>query len=474
MPTSGTKWPEGYKGLVSAVKPDAPYLIVDSTTCNNSITLSWSFNDNNCIPISSYNIYQNGVIIQNVPYTTTSTTISDLAYCISYSFYITSLSNTTESIPSNTVFYGPNISTPSNISGIAGDTSCQISWSPPSITCVDSSIISYNGQVNGFPMVTNITSPHVFTGLTNGTTYTFNIYTVSIINGVTSISCPATITLTPNFYYTSNILGISGTSGGYKYVYFSNTGTSNIPANITFNLSNSYVSSVYVVCVGGGGGGGGGGNLTSSTDSGRGGGGAGCGVIQISSPVTNSAYTFNIGYGGNGGIGDENDGSNGSLSNLLSPTTTVLINCTNGNGGKSGPGGSTGGAGGQQTVPSVANFGGNGGQDPGDNGQNSNTTVSGGALSMTGLTSLPFPPFSTTYGGGGGCGNANSNGGTAGNYGTAGSGTAASGVVPLGTGETATTPGGGAGGAGWITDATNYSGGKGGPGLIGFWWQPLF
>ena len=105
MPTSGTKWPEGYKGLVSAVKPGAPDLIVDSTTCN-SITLSWSFNDNNCIPISSYNIYQNGVIIQNVPYTTTSTTISGLTTG-TYSFYITSISNTTESPNSYTVIYVP-------------------------------------------------------------------------------------------------------------------------------------------------------------------------------------------------------------------------------------------------------------------------------------------------------------------------------------------------------------------------------
>jgi hypothetical protein len=104
MPTSGTKWPEGYKGFVSAVSPYAPYLIVDSTICN-SITLSWNVLDNNCIPISSYNIYQNGVIIQNVPYTTTSITISGLTQDTRYSFYVTSLSNTIESSPSNTILF---------------------------------------------------------------------------------------------------------------------------------------------------------------------------------------------------------------------------------------------------------------------------------------------------------------------------------------------------------------------------------
>ena len=460
MNNSTDKWPvnykglDGFSGLVSALTPDAPVLTLDSITCN-SVTLSWDVSNNNCIPISSYNIYQNGILIQTQPYIT-STTINGLVSYTSYSFYVTSVSNTTESLPSNTVY---NIGfVPTNISGIAGDTSCKISWSPP----LNIAVIGYNGQVNGGTIITNITSPYVFTGLTNGTTYTFNIYTVATINGVTSsISCPATITLTPKSYYTSSISGTAGTSGGYNYVYFSNPSSA---ATITFNLSSSYVSSIGIISVGGGGGGGSGSSVNGSHDSGRGGGGAGCGVIQLTPPIINSLYTFNVGSGGLGGS-TGNDGTSGGISNLISPSSTTLINCTSGGGGSYGPG--FVGSGGQQTVPSAANFGGNGG-DTQQNGNNSNTIAS--PLSVPG--SLPIP-FSSSYGGGGGGSDQGQNGGSAGSYGNRGIAYAAS----DNNGQNAASPGGGGGGAGNNNASSGtfyYSGGNGGPGLIGFWWQPLF
>lgn len=109
MNNSTDKWPQGYKGFVSAVKPYQPYLIVDSNTCN-SVTLSWIDISNNCIPISNYNIYQNGVIVKNVPYPITSTTINGLTIGTSYSFYVTSLSNTIESFPSNIVLFNNTLS----------------------------------------------------------------------------------------------------------------------------------------------------------------------------------------------------------------------------------------------------------------------------------------------------------------------------------------------------------------------------
>jgi hypothetical protein len=101
MPTSGTGWPEGYKGFVSALKPPTPVLTLDSSIAC-SLTLSWTFTNNDCIPISSYNIYINGQLYINVPYTTTIITINDLPNG-NYSFYVTSLSNTIESDNSNTI-----------------------------------------------------------------------------------------------------------------------------------------------------------------------------------------------------------------------------------------------------------------------------------------------------------------------------------------------------------------------------------
>jgi hypothetical protein len=102
MSNSGTKWPEGYKGFVSAIVPVPPVLTLVSYT-NSSVTLSWSDVKNDCLPISSYNIFQNGSIVQTVSYTVTNTTISGLFSGTSYSLYITSVSNTISSDSSNII-----------------------------------------------------------------------------------------------------------------------------------------------------------------------------------------------------------------------------------------------------------------------------------------------------------------------------------------------------------------------------------
>ena len=102
MNNSLNKWPQGYKGFVSAVVPASPVLTLDASS-NFSVTLSWTVSNNVCVPISSFNIYQNGVLISVIPYPLTSTTIFNLQNNLQYTFYITSVSNTTQSSTSNTV-----------------------------------------------------------------------------------------------------------------------------------------------------------------------------------------------------------------------------------------------------------------------------------------------------------------------------------------------------------------------------------
>jgi hypothetical protein len=109
MNNSTNKWPEGYKGFVSALKPEAPILNLKSYT-DTSVTLSWNNVSNKCIPISSYNIYQNGVIIKNVSYTVTSIIITGLNPQTVFFFNVRALSNMVESTSSNTVFI--NLSNP--------------------------------------------------------------------------------------------------------------------------------------------------------------------------------------------------------------------------------------------------------------------------------------------------------------------------------------------------------------------------
>jgi len=103
MNNSTDKWPVNYKGLVSAVKPVAPYLMIDLS--GNIAILTWKPIYTSCIPISSFNIYENGILIKNVPYTTTSITVQ---ICNGNTiFYVTSLSGVIESDPSNVVDANP-------------------------------------------------------------------------------------------------------------------------------------------------------------------------------------------------------------------------------------------------------------------------------------------------------------------------------------------------------------------------------
>ena len=103
MSNSLNKWPQGYKGLISAVTPEAPVLTLISYT-STSVALSWTdISNNNCIPISSYNIYQNGILIETQPYTITSTTINNLSSGTTYNFYITSVSTNIQSEQSNQI-----------------------------------------------------------------------------------------------------------------------------------------------------------------------------------------------------------------------------------------------------------------------------------------------------------------------------------------------------------------------------------
>ena len=142
------KWPEGYKGLVSAITPSAPVLSLDSTTISYA-SLSWIYNFNLCIPISSFRVYQNEVLVQVVPYPITSTTIYNLDICTNYSFYVTAVSNTTPSSPSNSVeVYLIYPLPPTITSGIVNNTTITINWIP-NISCgvISSYLLYENGTL---------------------------------------------------------------------------------------------------------------------------------------------------------------------------------------------------------------------------------------------------------------------------------------------------------------------------------------
>ena len=92
-------WRAKEASLVS-IAPPPPVLTLDSYVGTTAV-MSWTIVSNECLPISSYNIYKNGELLTTVRYTTTSITINNVVS--TDTFYVTSLSDTIESLPSNTI-----------------------------------------------------------------------------------------------------------------------------------------------------------------------------------------------------------------------------------------------------------------------------------------------------------------------------------------------------------------------------------
>ena len=100
MNNSTDKWPINYKEFVSAVKPEPPTILI------NGLTLSWTFINNCVVPISSFNIYVNDIFFTNIVYTNTSSQVLTFSLLnINDKIFVTTISRTIESNPSNIVFY---------------------------------------------------------------------------------------------------------------------------------------------------------------------------------------------------------------------------------------------------------------------------------------------------------------------------------------------------------------------------------
>jgi len=100
MNNSTDKWPQNYKGFVSATTPLPPVLTLITNT-QTTATISWTNVNNVCLPITEYIIYKNNIIILRVPYTIL-TVIIDLQTGDNL-INVKSVSTTIESDYSNTI-----------------------------------------------------------------------------------------------------------------------------------------------------------------------------------------------------------------------------------------------------------------------------------------------------------------------------------------------------------------------------------
>jgi hypothetical protein len=101
MSNSLNKWPQGYKGFTSSISASPPVLSFVKDT--NSVILSWTNTNSQCVTIASYNIYENNVLVNSVSSQITTSQINNLISKNTYTFYVTSVTSgsAAESNPSN-------------------------------------------------------------------------------------------------------------------------------------------------------------------------------------------------------------------------------------------------------------------------------------------------------------------------------------------------------------------------------------
>jgi len=314
---------------------------------------------------------------------------------------------------------------PTGVSASAGNAQATVSFTAPT-DVGGSAITGFRAQSNTGVGASGSSSPITVTGLSNGTSYTFNVWAINAFGY--SAPSDASTAVSPFAQGQQEYT----TAGSYTWV---------APAGVT---------SVSIVAIGGGGSGG---------LSRHGGGGSGLGYKNNYSVTPGASYTVVVGASGYISAGNLN-GVDGGDSYFVS--TSVVKG--GGGGGNGAPGTYTGDGGGNggSGVGSGTNYpnwsgGGGAGGYSGNGGDGSGNATSAGSAGAGG------------GGGGGGGGNGCAGGGGVGRYGegSSGAGGAAGGSGSGGGGGSSGTNGsynvGGVfgGGCGQASSGNQHTGGKG-------------
>jgi hypothetical protein len=189
-----------WAALKSATPPPLNPTGITATAGTAQTTVSWA----QVTGATSYTVYYGttaGVSKANATnsvtnVTTTTTIVPNMINGTTYYFVVTAVNGNGESIVSNEVSATP-LANPSGIQVTAGDGQVTITWTPGA---GDTSYNVYYSTIAGQETtagvkVANATSPQVITGLTDATTYYFEVIAVNA-SGVSSVS--AEKSATPN------------------------------------------------------------------------------------------------------------------------------------------------------------------------------------------------------------------------------------------------------------------------------------
>lgn len=195
--------------------PGAP-VNLNATTTSTTATLNWLAPSSNGSPIAGYKVYDSsgniydssGNVLTDTGsiYTTTGTTSYIITGLTSklYTFTVKAANSAGNSSASSISLTPGTPGTPTSLTVVPGDASVVLTWSAPLAgpPVQTSYKIIYAGIT-----ILNSVSPKTITGLTNGSQYTFAVYSVN----ASGDSAPALISATPGLPFApTNLTGAAG------------------------------------------------------------------------------------------------------------------------------------------------------------------------------------------------------------------------------------------------------------------------
>ena len=197
--------------LRPATIPESP-IITQGDAVDSSVYLQWTPQGTGGSDIIDYILSTtNGITTTTTTAISTGANIEGLTNGTSYTFTVIARNAVGNSLASDSISRTP-VTVPGNptISGVRGNASVVLSWNVPSNG--GSAITEYIVQRNGGSTTTTSTTATI-TGLTNGTSYTFNVIAKNAIGYSDTVAVESRITLTPATVPTAPTLsGVSASS----------------------------------------------------------------------------------------------------------------------------------------------------------------------------------------------------------------------------------------------------------------------